>query len=62
MAAVPGPRPDQPLPTPGMPAEPPRPEHDESWRAAPESPREWESEPYDPEREQVEPELPAAVP
>ena len=62
MATVPGPRPDRPLPTPGVPAEPPRPEEDDERRAAPDTRPDWESEPFDPERERVEPELPAAVP
>jgi hypothetical protein len=61
MATVPGPRPDRPLPTPGVPAE--RPREDEDQRAAPEEDRpEWETAPYDPEREYVEPEAPVAVP
>jgi hypothetical protein len=62
MATVPGPRPDRPLPPPGVPAERPEREADEERRAAPEPAPSWEPEPYDPEREQVEPELPAAVP
>ena len=63
MATVPGPRPDRPLPTPGVPAEPER-EYDEEdvRRAAPESVPPWEAEPYDPEREYVEPAEPAMVP
>lgn len=63
MATVPGPRPDRPLPTPGVPAE--RPEHDqeEERQASPgESTPTWEPEPYDPERERVEPAEPAGVP
>jgi hypothetical protein len=62
MATVPGPRPDRPLPTPGVPAERPAHEEDEERRAAPEPTPSWEPEPYDPEREHVEPDLPAAVP
>jgi hypothetical protein len=62
MATVPGPRPDRPLPTPGVPAERPAHEEEEERRAAPDPAPSWEPEPYDPEREQVEPELPAAVP
>lgn len=61
MASVPGPRPDRPLPTPGVPAEPER-EHEEERRAAPETTPSWEPEPFDPEREHVEPEAPVAVP
>lgn len=62
MATVPGPRPDRPLPTPGVPAERPV-EEDEEQRAAPEEDRPaWEPEPYDPEREYVEPGAPVAVP
>jgi hypothetical protein len=64
MATVPGPRPDRPLPTPGVPAERPVREYEEEERQA--SPGEatpsWEPEPYDPEREHIEPETPAAVP
>jgi hypothetical protein len=63
MATVPGPRPDRPLPTPGMPAEPERDyEEEEERRAAPESVPSWEPEPYDPEREFVEPAEPAMIP
>jgi hypothetical protein len=63
MATVPGPRPDRPLPTPGVPAERPEPEQDEERKAAPETAPAWEEpEPYDPEREHVEPAAPAAVP
>lgn len=63
MATVPGPRPDRPLPPPGVPAERPTREDDNERRAAPETAPSWEEpQPYDPEREQVEPELPAAVP
>jgi hypothetical protein len=61
MAAVPGPRPDRPLPAPGFPAEPDREEEqEEERRAAPEETPSWEPEPYDPEREYVE--EPLAVP
>ena len=63
MATVPGPRPDRPLPTPGMPAEPERDyEEEEERRAAPDNVPSWEPEPYDPEREYIEPAEPAMVP
>lgn len=65
MASVPGPRPDRPLPTPGVPAERPVREHeeDDQRHASPgEDSPSWEPEPYDPERERVEPAAPAAVP
>lgn len=62
MATVPGPRPDQPLPTPGAPAERPVREEDEERRAAPAEQPSWEPQPYDPERERVEPGTPAGVP
>ena len=63
MATVPGPRPDRPLPTPGVPAEPERDsEEEETRRAAPDPAQPWEAEPYDPEREHVEPGEPAMVP
>lgn len=64
MATVPGPRPDRPLPTPGVPAERPEREYDEDEerRAAPDSAPAWEPEPYDPEREHSEPAAPAMVP
>jgi hypothetical protein len=62
MATVPGPRPDRPLPTPGITEEPNR-EHEEERQASPAEPAEpWEAEPYDPERERVEVDAPAAVP
>jgi hypothetical protein len=66
MATVPGPRPDRPLPTPGVPAEVPEREYEEEERHA--SPDrgdrtpEWAPEPYDPEREHIEPTAPVAVP
>jgi hypothetical protein len=66
MASVPGPRPDRPLPTPGVPAEPERDYQEEDERHA--SPGrgddtpDWAPEPYDPEREYVEPSAPVAVP
>jgi hypothetical protein len=65
MATVPGPRPDRPLPTPGVPAEQPEREADDEERHA--SPRReddtpsWAPQPYDPEREYVEPAAPVAV-
>jgi hypothetical protein len=63
MATVPGPRPDRPLPTPGVPAERPAREYEEEERkAAPDDSPSWEPEPYDPEREHIEPAAPAAVP
>jgi hypothetical protein len=61
MATVPGPRPDRPLPTPGVPQEPPR-EHEEERQASPGETPSWEPEPYDPEREKVEPAAPVGVP
>jgi hypothetical protein len=62
MATVPGPRPDRPLPTPGVTEEPPR-EHEEERQASPAEPTpSWEPQPYDPEREVMEPDAPAAVP
>jgi hypothetical protein len=66
MATVPGPRPDRPLPTPGVPAEVPEREYEEEERhASPdrgERTPEWAPEPYDPEREHIEPTAPVAVP
>jgi hypothetical protein len=65
MATVPGPRPDRPLPTPGVPAERPEQEEEqeEEQQASPgESTPSWEPQPYDPEREFVEPAEPAGVP
>jgi hypothetical protein len=63
MATVPGPRPDRPLPTPGITEEPPQREHEEEQQASPSEPvPSWEPQPYDPEREHVEPAAPAAVP
>jgi hypothetical protein len=62
MATVPGPRPDRPLPTPGITEEPQR-EHEEEQQASPAEPApSWEPQPYDPEREHVEPAAPVAVP
>jgi len=62
MAAVPGPRPDRPLPTPGIQADPERPEEevDEDQRASPDAAPSWQPEPFDPEREYVD--EPLAVP
>jgi hypothetical protein len=64
MAAVPGPRPDRPLPTPGITEDPARErDHEEEQQASPSEPApSWEPEPYDPEREFAEPQAPAAVP
>jgi hypothetical protein len=62
MASVPGPRPDRPLPTPGVPAERPEQYEEEDRHASPGEAPSWEPEPYDPEREYVEPEAPVAVP
>ena len=65
MATVPGPRPDRPLPTPGVPAEQPEREEDDDERQA--SPRRdddtpsWVPQPDDPEREYVEPAAPVGV-
>ncbi len=62
MATVPGPRPDQPLPTPGAPAERPieeEPYEEPGW-AEPERGREpgWLPQPYEPDREEEEVGLP----
>lgn len=67
MATVPGPRPDRPLPTPGVPAEVPEREYEEEEErhASPdrsEPTPEWAPEPFDPEREHIEPTAPVAVP
>ena len=66
MATVPGPRPDRPLPTPGVPAEQPDREYDEEEERQASPEREetpsWAPEPYDPEREYVEPSAPVGVP
>jgi hypothetical protein len=63
MATVPGPRPDRPLPTPGVPEERPEREYEEEeQQASPGETPSWEPEPYDPEREHVEPGTPAGVP
>jgi hypothetical protein len=63
MASVPGPRPDRPLPTPGITEKPEREHEEEERQASPAEPvPSWEPEPYDPEREIVEPGAPAAVP
>lgn len=64
MATVPGPNPDRPLPTPGVPAERPETEEDERQVASPDQddPPAWEPQPYDPEREYAEPDVPAGVP
>ena len=62
MATVPGPRPDQPLPTPGVPAERPTedsPYEEPGW-LEPEHGAEpdWLPRPYEPEREEEEVGLP----
>jgi hypothetical protein len=65
MATVPGPQPDRPLPTPGVPEEPPHEREEEERVASPsreDTDPSWLPEPYSPERERVEPDLPAAVP
>jgi hypothetical protein len=62
MATVPGPRPDRPLPPPGVPQERPREHEDEERQASPGETPSWEPEPYDPDRETVEPAAPVGVP
>ena len=65
MATVPGPNPDRPLPTPGVPAQQPEREYEEEEerRAAPDHDEpSWAPEPYDPDREVIEPTAPVAVP
>ncbi|MBX6365754.1 MAG: hypothetical protein IRZ00_18045 [Gemmatimonadetes bacterium] len=60
MATVPGPKPDQPLPTPGAPAEEPVHEpYEEPGVAAPERGAEpdWLPAPYEPDREATEEEV-----
>ncbi len=61
MATVPGPRPDQPLPTPGQPAERPteEPYQEPGW-GEPEhgAQPDWLPQPYEPEREEEEVALP----
>jgi hypothetical protein len=66
MASVPAPRPDEPLPPPGLPREEPVPDTEEEERRVATPGREadppWLPEPYDPERETVEPEAPVSLP
>jgi hypothetical protein len=68
MATIPGPRPDRPLPTPGVPAVPERAYEEEEEQERHASPQrgepapDWTPEPYDPEREHIEPTAPVAVP
>lgn len=58
MASVPGPRPDRPLPSPGVPAEPARETEEDDRRSATpdrDDAPPWLPEPYQPGRETVEP-------